>query len=438
MDKAILCLDILSYIAIVVLSKLTFRSLRNPVFIICTWWSAFLTLSNIIRIGDGIHFTTHLIFLLFIYSILGFGIFFHALIPTVYFQIPRVLTRYKKALLISSILLYLLTILLGAHGYNLQTGYGADYRQLSFDAGDSTSLLYGTTALQAFAGFVLSPIVLFGLIALPLAGVYYGKYSYLVLGYVFSAAVCFQSSSRGFLYFSIQATVLGFIFVKETKLWLRITFIAAAFASVLLMLDITKVRAGAEITDGTVIEEATDQLVKYHVVGAYLFDQEFSNQDSMLHGKTSLGRLCFFSYPDTIICMFLRRFRIDAVPEVSILGEYWQRNVFLGNDRNGKRVEINAAYTLLYPLFYDFGYLGIILVPGVFVYVLLIHYKAYVRQRSFLSLFVVVFIIIFFLVSIITVKITSFDFTVIFYSILFLQSVRASRENGSRLSRVRQ
>jgi len=134
-----------------------------------------------------------------------------------------------------------------------------------------------------------------------------------------------------------------------------------------------------------------------------------------------------------VICMALRRFGVDTIPTIDRLGEYWQKIVFLGADDIGNSVQVNAFYTTLYPIFYDFRYIGVILIPGIFLYFLMLHVKAYNRYRNITSLFVIIFITVFFITSIFDSKITAPDFTVIMYFVVFLKPL----EQFSPLARQR-
>ncbi|MDD5676902.1 MAG: O-antigen ligase [Kiritimatiellae bacterium] len=424
MNIAILGLDIISCLTVVFLSKRIFRSLKHPIFLICAWWSVFLLLSNVVIIGEGIHLGTHLIFLLFIYSILGFGIFFQSSPCTATFPLPKILVRHSTLWITISILIFLLSLWLGFVGYKLQGVYGSEFRALSFATGDYSSLLYGSYYLQVAADLVLSPLVLFGVIALPIAGIYYNKCKFLLSGFVLSVAASFQGSGRFHLYCFILATALAVIFVKRIKHMSRITLLAFVFAAIFVLAVISRQRLQAAEFTADVIENTIRQLVSYHVFGFYLFDYEFSDAASILHKETSFGRLTLFSYPDRIACMALRRFGINVSPIIDKFGEHWQSYVWLGDDRNGHSFVANAFYTSLYPLYYDFGYLGVVLVPGLFIYFLAWHYATYVRQNNITSLFVVIFLIIFFFTSIFSSKITSSEFLVIFICILLLNPVR--------------
>ena len=431
MNIMILGLDIVSVLAIVLLAKRYFNSLRHPVFLICAWWSTFLLLSNILVIGEGIQLETHLVFLLFIYSILGFGIFFQSARCTATFPIPKLLTRHKAAWITVFILIYLLSLWLGFVGYKLQGVYGSEFRALSFGTGDYSSLLYGSYYLQVAAGLVLSPFVLFGVIALPVAGIFYAKYKFLLLGLVLSTAVSFQGSGRAHLYCFILATALAVIFVQELKRSPRFKLLLLVLAAVFMMAIISRQRLQTDKFTADVIDNTIEQLVAYHVFGFYLFDHEFSDKASKLHQGTSFGRLALFSYPDKVACMVLRRFGINATPIIDEFGEYWQRYVQLGDDKNGNPFVANAFYTSLYPIFYDFGYLGVVLVPGLFVYFLIWHFKTYVGQKNITSLFVVIFLTIFFMTSIFNSKITSGEFVLIFFCILLLDPVRKRLHPGN-------
>jgi hypothetical protein len=179
------------------------------------------------------------------------------------------------------------------------------------------------------------------------------------------------------------------------------------------------------------MEQAMSQLATYHVLGFYLFDHEFSDDTSRLHQGTSLGRLSLLGYPDKLICMVLRRAGLQAVPVVDIFAEHWQYDaVSLGDDENGEAIVVNAFYTSLYPMFYDFGYLGVVLIPGLFVFFLVLHYKSYLRQQGFASLFVVIFLTLFFMVSVFNVKIACCDFQVILYCIVFRRPVSKLLQSG--------
>jgi hypothetical protein len=196
MNITILCIDVISLLFILLLSKLVFKSLRNPICVICTWWLLCLFLSNIIVIGEGIFWGTHLLFLLFVYSILGFGVFFKFATRKANYSMPKLIYRYRTFFIVVAVLVYLLSIYLGIVGFRLQAVYGPEFRTLFFSTGDYSSLVYGNYYLQVLANLILSPLILFGIIALPVAGIYYSNYRMLLLGFIFAAAVDFQGSGR--------------------------------------------------------------------------------------------------------------------------------------------------------------------------------------------------------------------------------------------------
>jgi len=421
MNVDMLFADLLSFVVILVVSKLVFRSIRHPVFIICAWWCACLMLSNAVRIGEGIQPGTHLVFLLFNCSIFGFGILFHLLIQSVRHPIPMWVIRYKSTWIAISAFVYLVVLGLGFLGYQLQKAYGVKFRELSFSTGEYSSLLYGNYYLQVAAELVLTPLVLFGIMALAVAGVFYNKYRYLLLGFVFSAAVAFQGSGRFPIYYFILATVLAVVFVKKIRWRACVKLLSVCLAAIFIIAVISKQRVLLEEFNREIVVSTIEQAVTYHVLGIHLFNHEFSDRNSMLRQGTSFGRLSLFSFPDKIICMVLRRFGIFASPTIDAFGTHWQEAVPLGYDKNGQVYEANAFYTSLYPVFYDFGYWGIVILPGIFVYFLVLHQKTYSEQNNFISLFAVVFLSIFFMTSLFNSKITSMDFVVITYCIIMMR-----------------
>lgn len=425
MNEGILYLDIISVLTIVLLSKLFLKSLKNPIFLICAWWSAFAFLSNIVVINQGIGLETHLVFLLFIYSILGFGILFEIYTSAATFPAPTFLIRHRTIWIVVAILIYLITIWLGVVGYKLQKVYESEFRELSFASDKTFSLLYGYYALELSAALALAPAVLFGCIALPLTGIFYNNYKLYLLGLIFSAAADFQRSGRANLYIFVLATALTAILLKRTTLSSLIIPIAGALAAIFPAMAISQQRMQSDEIHAEVAEAILEEGLYYHVYGAYLFDDVFSNERSILHQGTSFGRLSLLAYPDTLACIALRQFGINAAPEIDRFGPYWQTPVRLGYRPVGTPIMANAFYTTLFPIFYDFGYLGVILVPGLIVYFLVLHYKTYLRSNSITSLFAVVFLSIFFMTSIFNSKITSPDFSIIFYCILFLTLARA-------------
>lgn len=436
MNIPILYLDIVSCLTIVFLSKLVFKSLRHPIFLICAWWSAFAFFSNIVVIGQGIHVGTHLVFLLFIYSILGFGILFQTHTrAAATFPIPKLLTRYRIIWIAVAILIYSFTIYFGVVGYGLQSVYGAEFRDLAFVSDRDFSIVYKSFVLQVASTLLLEPVISIGCIAFPVAGIFYNNYKVLLLGLIFTAAVDFQKFGRGGLYVFVLTAALTFILVKRTRFMMLIGSLCAA---IFLIGFITQRRMQADELDADVFERIIHQGVNYHVLGAYLFDDAFYNAKSILHQGTSFGRLSLLSYPDTIICMVLRRFGIAVTPEIGRFGEYWQEQVGLGRASNGDEVVGNAFYTSLFPIFYDFGYLGVVLVPGVFAYFLVLHYKTYLRHHNITSLFVTIYLIQFLMVSIFNCKIVSSDFSVMFYCILFLPIARAFPRERTTKTNARQ
>jgi oligosaccharide repeat unit polymerase len=424
MNVALLYLDILSFLMVILLSRVFLGCLRNPVFLICAWWSTSLFLSNIVVWGEGVHLRTHLVLLLFIYSILGFGIIFQLFIRPARFPIPTFLRRHKAAALGAATLLYLLSIRLGIVGRDLQRVYGPEFRALSFSAGDYSSLLYGSYYLQTAAGVVLSPFVLFGMIALPVAGVFYNSYKWLLLGLVLAIAVAFQGSGRFSLYYFGLATALSVIFAHTRKRMSLIRLFPLVVAGVLVVADITRQRLASDELSSDVVETTINQAVTYHVCGVYLFDRDFSNDASMLYRGSSFGRLSLLAYPDKVVGMLVRRFGVSWSATIDEVGEYWQKTAWLGYDKRGSPVEPNAFYTSVYAIFYDFGYGGIVLVPGLFVYFLVLHFKTHRRRQNFTSLFVVVFLSIFFMTSIFDSKITASDFSAVFYCVLLLPGLK--------------
>jgi oligosaccharide repeat unit polymerase len=424
MNETIICILCVSFLVLILLSKLLFKSLRNPVFVICIWWNACLLLSNIIVIGVGISLQTVFVFLLFIYSIFGFGVLFYSSSKTVGYPIPAIIRKYKAIWIILAVLAYLLSVWLGIQGYRLQGVYGEGFRALSFSTGDYSSLLYGSYYLQVLANLILSPLVLFGIIAFSVVGVFYNNYKWLIAGFVFSTAVSFQGSGRFPLYYFALATVLGVMFARNVRFLFFVKLIAVLPGSLLIMGVISRQRVEAEEFNIDIVRNMIEQGIAYHVIGINLFDREFTNEDSALHKDTSLGRLSLFSYPDKVICMALRRFGISANPTIDTLGESWQKNVLLGNDDLVGPIETNAFYTTLYPLYYDFRYIGIVLIPGIYVYFLMKHFQAYRRHKNLTSLFVMIFLTVFFITSIFDSKITAPDFTVIMYCVFFVRAMK--------------
>jgi oligosaccharide repeat unit polymerase len=421
MNITILCIDIISFLIIFLLSRLVFKSLRNPIFVICAWWLLCLFLSNVVVIGEGVFWGTHLLFLLFIYSILGFGAFYRFTARRANYLMPRFIYRYRAFFIVMAMLIYLLSVYLGIVGFRLQAVYGPEFRSLFFSTGDYSSLIYGNYYLQVIANLVLSPLILFGIIALPVAGIYYSDYRYMLLGFIFAAAVDFQGSGRFSLYCFVLAMALAALLVKKVKLLSHVKITIIACAAIILFGTITRQRLQEGEFNRDIVSTIVEQAISYHLIGIYLFDREFSNDLSALHQESSFGRLTLLSYPDRVICMVIRRFGIRVSPTIDMLGERWQRTVVLGADGNGRSIESNAFYTSLYPIYYDFGYLGVVLVPGILVYFLILHFKAYRTSNNFTSLFVVIFLSVFFMTSIFDAKITAPDFSFVIFCILLLR-----------------
>lgn len=335
-----------------------------------------------------------------------------------HFPVPEFLLRYRSAWISGAIFIYLLTICLGAYAYLLQKIYTTDFRDLAFSTDDYSSLLYGSYYVQTLASLFLTPLVLIGCIALPVAGAFYKNYKYMLLGLIFSAAADMQTDGRFYLYYYIISLALVAILLNRKYIFFFV--ISLTIAASVLMLESSKRRSGSNDVNPDVIVAAMNQFVYYHIFGFYLFDHDFSDGASMLHQGTSFGRLSLLSYPDTVACMILRRAGFFMIPEIDRVGAHWQGdNVILGVDKYGQPISANAFYTSLYPMFYDFRYFGVVLIPGLFVYFLVVDYKTYLRQPNFISLFVVIFLTIFFIASMFTSKMTSNDFQVVFYCILF-------------------
>ena len=427
MNIDILLVDIISILTILFLSRLVFKSLIHPIAIICLWWNGFLLLSNIYIIGEAIPLGTHAVFLLFIYSILLFGVLFHLSCGSKKAYIPNVIIKNRVKVLILLGAVYFISLYLGYKGYVLAGIYGPIFRNLSFSSGGYTSLLYGTYYLQTFASLILPPLVLFEIISLAIIGILYKKYVVLIMGLILAIAVCFQSMGRFPLYYFTLATVLTLVIAKKKTFRSFLKASSVLFVAIILFLCITSQRYGDEGLNRKAIENSIDQAVLYHVLGFNLFNHELSDEGSVLNRGTSFGRLSLLAYPDTVLCMFLRRFGISISPEIDYMAEHWQTSVDLGYDYNGNFIATNAFYTTLYPIFYDFGYIGIILIPGIFAYFIIAHFKTYSKEGNIISLFIVVFLMIFLMTSIFNSKITSFEFIVIFYFILRISPLRLPR-----------
>jgi oligosaccharide repeat unit polymerase len=229
---------------------------------------------------------------------------------------------------------------------------------------------------------------------------------------------------------------LAALLVKKARFVSHVKITIIACAAIILFGIITRQRLQEGEFSKDIVGAIVEQAISYHMIGIYLFDREFSNDLSALHQESSFGRLTLFSYPDKLICMIIRRFGIRASPTIDTLGERWQRTVVLGADGNGRSIVSNAFYTSLYPIFYDFGYLGVVLVPGIFVYFLVLHFNAYRRSPEFTSLFVVIFLSVFFMTSIFDAKITAPDYSFIIFCILLLRRTRRNHMLHSDLHRA--
>jgi oligosaccharide repeat unit polymerase len=396
------------------------RLLRHPIMVIGGWWIAILVLANIMTYGVGIQPITNLVIICFIGSILTSGVWLDGVVQPHHFPVPRIILKWKKVWIGLALLVYLYTLALGVVGYKLQEIYGNEFRALVFGAGGYDSILYGSYYLQVMAGFVLAPLVLLGVIGFPVAGIYLGKFRYILIGIVFAAAADFQSAGRFNSYFFMLSVVLTVVFSIKLKPGMKKKILASAVVLITLMVVSTARRNLQYDMDKEGFVRSVEQAVDYHLYGVNLLNSELVDEKSVLRTQRSYGRLVFLSYPDKIACMALRRFGFSASPLIDEFAEHWQGQVVVGVDKDGTPHIANAFYTSIYAMYYDFGILGVILIPIGFLFVLTRHYKSYVSSPNLLSLFVVVFISVFFLTSIFNSKITSIDFVTIFLGILLI------------------
>jgi len=397
--------------------------LRNPIVIICLWWTGILLAANLVRIGNGIQPETNLVVFLFILSVFSFGVYFSKRKPTCSYSVPGVFSNYPRIWMGLAILVYICTLVLGVVGYKLQELYGNEFRALVFGAGGYDSLLYGSYYIQVMAGFILAPMLLLGVIAFPVAGVFFGKFRYVVLGFIFCVAADFQTAGRFYTYFFLLSILLAYLFMRKVSPKFRLRLALSSLLMVVPLFISSARRAQVYEYNPEVVSHSIDQAIEYHLIGIHLLNADLANKNSVIHKTGSFGRLSLLSYPDNVICMVLRRFGVHAIPAIDEMAVHWQDNVWIGNDRSGSSHEVNAYYTSLYPMYYDFGLLGVILIPGALVFFLVRHYQVFLRFNNFASLLCVVFLTLFFVTSIFNSKLTSVDFVTLFCSMFLLRRV---------------
>lgn len=205
-----------------------------------------------------------------------------------------------------------------------------------------------------------------------------------------------------FYYYAVIFIVSYFMVGKNFKVKVRPYKLLAVLALVMMFVSFS--RSSGETS---IFHIFNQYVVEYHTIGFSLFDSQLSNPDSIMNQNLFFG-VATFAGIERYGVLIVRRF--DRSVDSLLVKSNLQRNEFveIGGER---QKQYNAYYTILYNLYLDGRYFGIVL--GGILFGFLISFNFYNWKQSFCvsSLFLtqVFYFAIFF--SIFTTPVETLNFT---------------------------
>lgn len=362
-------------------------SLFNPVGIIAVVWLSLLWLSNFSL--SGIFVPSPISQSIFIVAI--FSMVMGSLLARNLSHVPVISIKHydKNKSYIFVLLLFIASpiiffICFGAFKVILSEGFKT-YIWLTRSAhGEGRSVIFGEGYLRIFVNFFVLPIIY--------SGVFIGVSAFVLFN---QKAIFFISSGLMLLYTIVMSArdgilliiiLLSYCFIltsatnsKNSLPSFRQFRLCGYFVLVVLIFLVFLISIYRGRSDYSILDLLMHYFVTYHTLGFTMFDLAFHDRDSIMNIMTTWGR-ALFGFPDEVLEIFSRRIDDEGLRSISReLRAVFGERIVVGYQKSevGVVIMANAFYTVMYILYLDFGFLGIIFIPMIYGFITMNYFLAW-------------------------------------------------------------
>lgn len=274
----------------------------------------------------------------------------------------------------------------------LRGSYGDDlssYRSDALGSNQGASVLFPSATAQLFYQIIVMPIIYFI--------VYYGCVHYFffrekkligiaVLLLIFDAAINFGRTGIYQLVILVAAiTIVKRRAEKVQHVQMRkgrnigIILIASLFFAALIYF--TKDRLYGDNDFVAILTH----LIDYHIVGFSLFGREFSAPNSFLNNNVFFGGASISALEEYFSLIYRLVFDSHHISLKQTIGTQLNEYINLGVGSSGADLMYNAYYTVMYSLFIDFRWFGLLVGGALWGYYLAKFSRAWIMRNCFWS-----------------------------------------------------
>jgi oligosaccharide repeat unit polymerase len=362
------------------------KTLQNPLSISVIWWSVWGLLSCFSLTGLDIPTPkTYLILSLFLISLIVGGLLVK--FKTVKSDIVNeqaIVKKYDFVFKICSWIMFVILTYLSVKATSLLMQKSSIYyKTQAFSTATYVGKLFDSKTLENIYFFLSSPILLYiGLYGL----VDFWKntrFKNLMIGFVLNGMDAYIRLARVNVYMLIVLFVLLLLFSEHEFIPLikkkKKQFIVVFFAFLSLL--------AVGFSRGYSSEQQVKMfVVDYHTVGFSLFDSELKNPASVLNNTITYGRL-FIGGLETCFTIVIRQFdKTYYSPALSTAIRLAENDVLIG------KIRYNSYYTLLYTLYSDGRFIGVILGGLILGFSLNYYFKRWIKFQQTRDAFYVILI----------------------------------------------
>ena len=249
------------------------------------------------------------------------------------------------------------------------------YRAQAFGvAGDGDSILFGNGYIDLFYNLTIRNFIYLMLFSGLAVYVITGRLKILFIASVFSIMDATMMLGRFQIYYLIVFVPMAY-YIKNGRI--GINAVVATLIPISLLVLITTMRVDVDL-----MQIIKSFLINYHTFSFKLFDNQYTNQSSLLNNHTTYG-IASLGQISSLFILFLRKFGYDVNP-LGEVGPLLHESTIVGYDES-LEVDIyaNAFYSILYTLYLDGGIFFIIIFALLMGYFLL----RFTDRSSFVRLY---------------------------------------------------
>lgn len=383
-------------LAVVLLAAIRFRmgSLKHPATFVVVWW---MTWIFVVSSGMTDLFqpsgTTWMMFLVMVVTFVLGSIWNNRRV-----EAPNANATVRwwslRLAAVSGTLMLPLLAYYASQSFELQSELQDDVnvRELAFSSVESGDhIIFGSSALRNLITMSIGAYI--GYFTCYAVATIQKKRAVLLLFSAMALTIAYQfiELGRSLTYRMVMVLGIGLILSRiqfSFRRYLSTGFITASIAGIALAYGVlaSQGRVGQDFE----IRKLVNRFLDYHGAGFVLYDMALDDPSSPLNNDLMFGRATLSAF-DTITAFGIRRIYRDYTPYSYINGRYIYEHYPIGM-REGRLIYSNAYFTILYPLYLDWRWVGIVCFPFLVGYVNSRLYARWVGGGSELSFALCLFI----------------------------------------------